>query len=173
MDNFDVLIDDSMWGYPIGGTLMGVYRKATDSFQTKEVPVKYFQSPMFERKKYLDEIAKVSLEMVKNLEVAKNEKILICTGYCNNGIEPLLRKNGYKNVRRGKIGEPLQTYLEDAAKKYIKEVYGCDYYYDPKCLSKQQISTAFYSVIGWIKSNNRFNDAKTGWKFFKNKCRIK
>ena len=40
-------------------------------------------------------------------------------------------------------------------------------YYDPKELEKKEIGRKFHEVVKWIKKNNAWNIAKTGWGYFK------
>ena len=111
-------------------------------------------------------IANASLEMLNVLGIDKNEKILVCRGYCNSLIPKILYAHGYTNVSTGVIGEPLQTSLEDAAWKHIESL-GYGSYYDPKGMSKAQIGKSFADIIKWIVKNDKISIAKTGWNFFK------
>jgi len=51
-----ISIDDSGWGFPLGGTLVGLHDSLDNSIHIGEVPVKYYQSPFFERKGLWDRI---------------------------------------------------------------------------------------------------------------------
>jgi len=92
----------------------------------------------------------------------------VCTGYVNTSIVKDLREKGFR-VETCKIEEPLQSALEAAHKKYILENAKTDLYYDPKELSHKQIPQKFNEVVRWIKANNAWKIAKTGWKFFQQK----
>jgi len=92
----------------------------------------------------------------------------VCTGYVNTSIVKDLREKGFR-VETCKIEEPLQSALEAAHKKYILENAKTDLYYDPNELSHKQIPQKFNEVVGWIKANNEWKIAKTGWKFFQQK----
>jgi len=48
-----ISIDDSGWGFPLLGTLIGLHDSLDNSIHIGEVSVKYYQSPFFERKDYL------------------------------------------------------------------------------------------------------------------------
>jgi rhodanese-related sulfurtransferase len=164
-NEYDIYIDDSMWGNPLGGILQGAYSFKLEKFITEVVDVKHFQSPNFEQKTYLLAIANASLKMVKELNAEKTDKILVCRGYCNNLVDRILIANGFTNVSRGVIGEPLQTLLEKQAWEYVKSI-GYENYYDPKGMSKFEIAKSFNAIIKWVVDNNRFDLCKTGWGYF-------
>ena len=147
MEKYDVLIDDSMWGSAIGGVIVGLYSFRLNMFVYMVVGVEHFQSPKFENKTYMGAIAEASLEMVKELEIRKDEKILLCRGYCNNGTHKLLTQEGY-DVTRGVIEEPLQSILEERSRKHLAEI-GCELYYDPKDMDKKDIGRSFNNVVRW------------------------
>ena len=166
-DNFDVLIDDAMWGLPIGGVLMGVYYRKTKEFEIREVGVEFFQSPYFEKKEYLNECANVSLDMIQKLGVAKTDRIIVCRGFVNNCVDDLLISKGYIHTQRGIIGEPLQSYLENQAATYTKDIYGFEEYSDPKDHTDKENKNYFWRITNWVKKNNRYDIAKTGWNYWK------
>ena len=75
--NYDILIDDSGWGSPLGGVVMGVYKFDTRQFLWRIIEENHFQVPMYEKKSYLSQIALKVLEMINELNVDKNAKILV------------------------------------------------------------------------------------------------
>lgn len=165
---YDVLIDDSLWGNPMSGVLQGLYSFKHDRMLTELVDVKHFQSPNFENKTYLLAIANASLKMVKELDIEKDAKILVCRGYCNNLVDKILVANGYTNVSRGIIGDPLQTELEKLAEEHIKSL-GFSSYYDPKLMAKSDIGRSFNAVVRWAVNNKKLDICKTGWSYFVDK----
>lgn len=163
--NYDILIDDSGWGSPLGGVVMGVYKFDTRQFSWRIIEENHFQVPKYEKKSYLSQIALKVLEMINELNVDKNAKILVCRGYCNNHIPQLLKYNGYMYVERGVVGEPLQTTLEEKFKEYLADL-GFNGYKDPKVTNKKEISRSFYATVKWAMENDKLNLCKTGWSYF-------
>lgn len=161
------MIDDSGWGFPLGGVLIGIWDSRTQQFMTGEVPVMYFQSPSFERKDYLRIASQVSLNLIKKLDIhIEGTLIKLCQGYVNNDTQSVLESYGYR-VERCKITEPLQSKLEMIHLEYINKTFGSFMYYDPKGTNPYNIGRQYNKVIEWIKINRAWRDAKTGWKSIK------
>ena len=164
-----ISIDDSGWGFPIGGTLVGLHDSLTGRIVFDDVPVKYYQSPLFEKKTYLHVAAASALALAMKefrLYEYNMDDILfkVCTGYVNKGIVDSLKESGFK-VETCAIGEPLQSALEKAHAEYIKKLVGsASLYYDPKELTDDNIRKAYSNTMKWIQENNAWGIAKTGWK---------
>ena len=170
-----ISIDDSGWGFPLLGTLIGLHDSLDNSIHIGEVPVKYYQSPFFERKDYLNIAAHQVVRLLGELQHPNadifdprtvNVLFKVCTGYVNTGIVRELRERGFK-VETCAIGEPLQSALETAHMNYIREKTRADIYYDPKELDKAEIPKKFGEVVTWIEKNNAWSLTKTGWNYFK------
>lgn len=170
-----ISIDDSGWGFPLLGTLIGLHDSLDNSIHIGEVPVKYYQSPFFEQKDYLNEAANQVVRLLSELQHPNadnfdprtvNALFKVCTGYVNTGIVRELKDRGFK-VETCAIGEPLQSALETAHMNYIREKTRADIYYDPKELDKADIPKKFGEVVKWIEKNNAWSLAKTCWNFFK------
>ncbi len=170
-----ISIDDSGWGFPLGGTLVGMHDSLDNSIHIGEVTVNYYQSPFFERKDYLYIAANQVVRLLRELQHPNadifdprtvNVLFRVCTGYVNTGIVRELRERGFK-VETCAIGEPLQSALEKQHREYIKCLTNADIYYDPKDLDKSNIGRAFGDTIEWIQKNNAWSMAKTGWGYFK------
>ncbi len=170
-----ISIDDSGWGFPLKGTLVGLHDSFDNSIHIGEVPVQYYQSPCFEKKGYLFAAANVVVKLLGELQHPNadifdsrtvNAQFKVCTGYVNTGIVRELRERGFK-VETCAIGEPLQSALEQQHREYIKCLTNADVYYDPKELDPSNIGRAYYEVLEWIKKNNAWHIAKTGWKSMK------
>jgi hypothetical protein len=170
-----ITIDDSGWGFPLLGTLIGLHDSLDNSIHIGEVPVKYYQPPFFERKDYIYEAAHQVVRLLDELQHPNadifdprtvNALFKVCTGYVNTGIVTELRERGFK-VETCAIGEPLQSALETAHMNYIREKTKADIYYDPKELDKAEIPKKFGEVVRWIEKNNAWSLTKTGWKYFK------
>lgn len=160
-----IQVDDSGWGFPLGGVLAGVYDLETDDFWVREITPEFFQDPEFSDKKYLDEYAKQVLDVFKEFEPSREDSLIkICTGYINDGAKGKLRRKGYEMVEVDRIGEPLQSTLEESHRKYIIDNYGEDVYYDPKELGEGEIAQKYREVLEFIEENGLWEEAKTGWK---------
>ncbi len=174
-----ISIDDSGWGFPIGGTLVGLHDSFDNSFHFGEVTVSYYQSPCFEKKAYLWAAANVVVKLLGKLNtgnadvfdcrtVGRRVLFKVCTGYVNTGIVKELKERGFK-VETCAIGEPLQSALEKAHAEYVKKHVGSTLlYYDPKELTDGNIRKAYSETIKWIQKYNAWHLAKTGWKSLKN-----
>lgn len=163
-----IFIDDSGWGYPALGVLVGAYDTETKTFWFKEVDVKFFQGHAFKNKEYLEEYAKQGIAIINAYEPDKKTTLIkICTRFINIKLKEELRKLGY-NVEVAKIGEPLQSKIERKHREYVKEKLGYDAYYDPKELKQEEIVSEFNKVVEFIKKNNLMRYAKSGWEYFKN-----
>jgi hypothetical protein len=170
-----ISIDDSGWGFPLLGTLVGLHDSLDNSIHIGEVSVKYYQSPFFERKDYLYIAANQVVRLLGELQHPNadifdprtvNVLFKVCTGYVNTGIVRELRERSFK-VETCAIGEPLQSALEAAHMNYIREKTGADIYYDPKELDKADVPKKFGEAVKWIEKNNAWSLAKTGWNYFK------
>jgi hypothetical protein len=170
-----ISIDDSGWGFPIGGTLVGLHDSFDNSLHYGEVAVAYYQNPHFEGKAYLWAAANAVVKLLGKLQHpgadifdprTVNVQFKVCTGYVNTGIVKELRERGFK-VETCAIGEPLQSALEKQHREYIKRLTNADVYYDPKDLGKSNIGRAYSDAVEWIEKNNAWDIAKTGWKSMK------
>jgi hypothetical protein len=63
-----ISIDDSGWGFPLLGTLIGLHDSLDNSIHIGEVLVKYYQSPFFERKDYLYAAAQQVVRLLGELQ---------------------------------------------------------------------------------------------------------
>lgn len=162
-----VTVDDSGWGYPLLGVLIGAHDSQTGQIIIEEIKVEYFQSPYFETKLYLNQAAIATMRLLDRLNANPDgTQIKICTGYIHTEAVRVLIENGY-TIERGVIGEPLQSRLEAAHAEYVKKATDAGIYYDPKELDMKEIGRKFHEVVAWIKKNNAWNIAKTGWGYFK------
>ncbi|CAJ36094.1 hypothetical protein [Methanocella arvoryzae] len=161
-----IQVDDSGWGFPLGGVMIG----ATDGtrVETGLIDTKFFQGELFKTHAYLSEAARITLGLVKDLGGRPGEtRVEICSGYVNSRSKDLLEREGY-DVKVTEITGLLQDQLEKRYKEYVKSL-GYPAYYDPK--ETRSPAMAFKEVIKWIDEDpeNRMKIAKTGWKYFRSK----
>ena len=157
-----IKIDDSGWGFPLCGILIGI--EIDGNIHTGEIGVEFFREGLFEKKGYLREYSKVG-RMIINQKIRANPKthrIEICNGYVNSILRDDLRKFGY-DVRNVEITGKLQDSLEKEYKEYIFKKTGVDLAYDPKEITEEQIVFQYDKALEWGKRNAPYL-LKSGWK---------
>jgi len=162
-----ISIDDSGWGSPLGGVMVG----ASDGKKvvTDIIDVDYFKPGPFERKDYLSAYANKGWALIqKKFQVAsKTHRIEICTGFINVRLRDLLCEKGF-DVRQVEIKGLLQDELENIFREYIKEITGgADLAYDPKELTSSQISSYYYKALKFGREKAP-HLLKSGWKALRN-----
>jgi len=155
-------IDDSGWGFPLCGVMVGV----TDGSRvaTRVVDVSYFKPGVFERRTYLSAYSSEGMNLINNEfhATTSTHRIEICTGFVNSLLRDQLRLAGF-DVRVVEITGLLQDTLEKLFKKYVRDTLGVDLAYDPKELpSKSHISQHYYKALEWGKKNAP-HMLKSGW----------
>lgn len=161
-------IDDSGWGFPLLGVLVGMYDSETRTFKYGEIDVSFFQGEKYSNKEYLEEYARKGVALVEGYKVDKECTLIrICTGYVNTRLKDRLRELGYE-VDVAEIQEPLQSALEKRHMEYVKEKISYDVYYDPKDVDPQSLGRRFREVMRFIKEKKMTHLAKTGWKNYSN-----
>lgn len=159
-----IRVDDSGWGFPLGGIMIGIERDG--HVETGLVDVRFFQGNLFLDHAYLDEAARVTLRLVLAAGGRPDDTLVeICTGYVNSKSKEVLRKAGFE-VSVTEITGVLQHDLERRFKEYIESI-GYREYFDPK--ETRDPAAGFRKVIRWIreKPEERMPIAKTGWKYFR------
>lgn len=167
-----IQIDDSGWGFPIGGVMVGCYITGKDFkpyYDSRIVNVSFFQGQMFENKYYLSKYTDEGLNLLDNAGTKpETHRVEICTGYINSELKEELRTRGY-SVEVKEIKGELQNLLEDDFKSYIKRLIKTDIYYDPKeCGGGIEISRRYSEVVAFAEKNCP-HFLKTGWKSLKAK----
>jgi len=167
-----IQIDDAGWGSLVGGMLIGACRVESPKTQHEfvEIHVSAFQGTGFELKTYHYLAAEAAETLMKRLRVPPEEPILMCTGYVLDGAYDRLVGNIY-NVRRGKVGEPLQTLIESAWLQHIQTL-GVET--DLETLTEKQ-GLYFWQCVKWLKGGDLNGPAlpareklcKTGWGTFR------
>lgn len=157
-------IDDSGWGFPLCGVMVGV--SDGTSMMTAVVDVKWFRAGIFESKKYLEQYSILGRQVMRDHFAAtpKTHRVEICTGYINRRLKDDLRKEGY-DVRVTEIKGFLQNKLEGNFKEYVKKTLRADLAYDPKelKLNKAALTRKFRAVMKW-GIQNRPDMLKDGWE---------
>jgi hypothetical protein len=155
-----VKIDDSGWGCPLCGVLIGIEVKKR--IIVREIDVKYFQKDLFSTKDYLNEYAVKGMKLLNIIQASpQTHRIEICTGYINTLLKDQLIEKGY-DVRIVEIKGKLQYELENVFKRYIFKKTGQNLAYDPKELTKKEIVFKYNKALNWGKTH-RPDLLKTGW----------
>ncbi len=159
--------DDSGWGFPLCGILIGL--EFNRKIYVGEIGVEYFKSPSFEKKEYLKKYSDEGIKIL-NKKIGANPKthrIEICTGYVNGTLRDDLRELGY-DVRTVEITGLLQNKLEIYYKMYIKKKTGVDLAYDPKEVTKKQLVFEYHKALEWGQKYAP-HLLKSGWQSMKDK----
>lgn len=158
-----IQIDDAGSGSLVGGTIIGIIRVETGDYYYEIIPIKCFKSPYFEDKKYDDYSTTIIKRGFKHLSVSKNEPIEICQGYMFNSARQFLKENDY-TFENTKIGEPLQSIIEDSFTDYCVGL-GIPLNY----LDYTKYPFHFHRLLKWVFADFKPREklCKTAWKSWK------
>lgn len=176
---YEVEIDDAGVGCPAGGIAIGyrpsVTRVKLKSGVEKEYPsyiydiidVKFFQSPLYDQKTYLQEVTTKILQHFQQWEVNENWLIRICTGYIFSHARSMLSTAGY-NITTAKITGFLQDNLERDFRKYLETTCHIPFYLIKEIpATKVGFQVFFTNLIRYIKAHPLLLPyCKTGWPYF-------
>lgn len=158
-----IQIDDAGSGSLVGGTCIGAIRVETNEYVYDFIPIYLYQNGNFRSKKYLEKSKNIVFELLKKLNVAKEEKILICQGYMFDIARKELKKQGY-NFTSGKVEEPLQSLIEETFRNYAMEL-GVP----PQYVKYTKYPLHFHRILRWVYADyqDRCKLCKTDWKSWK------
>lgn len=158
-----VEVDDAGWGDLVGGCVIVARRVETGEQYVGEIPVELFQEGFFQRKRYLDEAAKIVEDAMKYLGVDSEEEVRICTGYILSKARRLLSEKGY-NVKPAKITGETQRLAEQMFLRTLRKL--------GLSLDEENPKRRFRKLLEWVSGNPaREKYVKTGWKSWRNKWR--
>ncbi len=144
-----ILIDDAGSGDILFGVVIGAYRPETDRFIYDVINVRYFQEPVYNKKRHLNEARRIALRLVYRLTLKENEKIMICIGdILNEAAEALTEKYGDKHVERGKIEDRAQELVELA---YVDELSNIGY--EARYDRTEKWGKNFWHMYNWVKKD--------------------
>ena len=116
-------IDDAGTGDILFGVVIGAYRPEDDHFIYDMIDVRYFQKPVYGKKRHLNEARRIALSLVDRLGLREEEKILICTGdVLTEAAEALLERYGEEHIERGKIEGRAQFLVERAYTDELRNI---------------------------------------------------
>lgn len=155
-----IQIDDAGSGSLIGGTCIGIMRVETDEFLHDFIPISYYSKDMFDKKEYLNYVIKIINKMFNTINVAKDEEINVCRGYMFDNLRKWFKENDYK-YNSVKIGEPLQSRIEEAFEKYTISLGLPESF-----IRYTKYPFHFHRLLKWVYADfdNRSQICKTGWK---------
>ena len=155
-----IQIDDAGSGSLVGGTCIGAIRVETKEFFYEVIPIKYYSEKYFKTKDYLDYVIEIVKRLLEKLNHKKDELIEVCRGYMFDRLRKWFAKKNYA-FKSGKIGDPLQTVIEETFEQYTVFL----------GLPKEYIRYTkypfhFHTLLKWVYADyeNRVNLCKTGWK---------
>jgi len=153
-------IDDSGWGCPVGGVLIGVLRRETEEYLTGIIPVSFFQEE-FKRGTYLLKARSLAKNLMGMLKARTREEIIVCPGPLFREFRSYLFQKGF-NFQTRTIGDPLQSLLEKSFAQYLNSL-GVP----PEVLGQGAIhpSRRFRALLKWVAEDysGRIRLCKTGW----------
>ena len=108
-----IQIDDAGSGSLIGGTGIGILNTETNQYIFKIVPLKYYQTDLFQKKAYQDYVVKIVQEAFQNMNIEKSQRIEVCQGYMFDKLRDWLKLNEYQ-WQNTKIEGSLQIMVEES-----------------------------------------------------------
>ena len=162
-----ILVDDSGWGDPILGVVIGILDLPAGKYFERRIPLIYFQPPRFEKQEYLNRVVDIVLEAIKVMKLDKKATFKICTGYVFSKIRNHLRLQGF-TVKDTEIVGDLQKRIEKSYLDWCKEI-GV-----PKhILGEESGKPRFWALINWVKEKPKLREllVKTGWKSWEKRWR--
>jgi hypothetical protein len=154
-------IDDAGTGDILFGVVIGTYRPKTDHFIYDMIDVRYFQEPVYGKKRHLNEARRIALRLVERLGLGEEEKILICTGdILNEAAEALLEQYGEERIERGKIEGRAQFLVEKAYTNELRNIG-----YEPREDRTEKWGKNFWHMYNWVKKDpeNRLRWTKSAF----------
>jgi len=158
-----ILIDDAGSGSLVGGTCIGVYRVEANEYRYDIIPIELYNEENFNKKTYLHYIIEMVIRMFNELEVSLEEEIYVCRGYIFDELRKWLKSNGYL-WNSVKIGEPLQSLVEESFEKYMIQLGLPENF-----IRYTRYPFHFHQLLKWVYADhsNRSSLCKTGWKSWK------
>lgn len=155
-----VIIDDAGYGDLLFGVVIGAYRPETGDFIYDVIDVKYFQRPLFSRKRYVSQARRIALELVDRMRMDEEERVELCRGdILDQAAEALEERLGEDRVLRVKVEGETQRLTELA---YINELRNLGY--EPLEDRTDRWAKNFFHMLRWLRENpEMLRWAKSGW----------
>lgn len=142
-------IDDAGTGDILFGAVIGAYRPEDDHFIYDMIDVRYFQKPVYGKKRHLNEARRIALSLVDRLGLREEEKILICTGdVLTEAAEALLERYGEEHIERGKIEGRAQFLVERAYTDELRNIG-----YEAREDRTDKWGKNFWHMYNWVRKD--------------------
>ena len=156
----EIMIDDSGWGDLVLGVVVGALDRDSGRYMERRIPVRYFQSPLFEQKKYLDKMVEIVDEICRVMKPDEKTVFKVCSGYVLSAAVGFLQSRGLRVAETRIIGE-LQEKVERGFRNWCEEI------------GIPAEKRNFRALLDWVAEDLEFREkfVKTGWKSWQNKWR--
>ncbi|MGI6226385.1 MAG: hypothetical protein ACOYJ1_09040 [Peptococcales bacterium] len=155
-----IQIDDAGSGSLIGGTGIGILNTENNQYYFKIVPLKYYQTELFQKKAYQDYVVQIVQEAFYKMNVNKSDLIQVCQGYMFDKLRDWLSTNNYQ-WQNTKIEGLLQIKVEESFNQYVIHL-GLP----PAFIKHSRYAFGFHRLLKWVFADlkNRKSLCKTEWK---------
>jgi hypothetical protein len=155
-------IDDAGWGCPVGGVLIGIYRRESEEFLTGIVSPAFFQGERFRGQAYLGKVQRIAKNLMACLKKGPRELVLVCPGPLFRQLRGTLFAERH-NFQARTIDSELQILVERAFAQYLNGL-GVP----PELLAyftRRHHGGRFHALLGWVAEEypRRITYCKTGW----------
>ena len=167
-----ISIDDTGWGEPILGAVIGAHKLPDHKYMEHRIPVSAFQSPNFERKRYWEYAVKIAREIVKVMRADKETSFKVCSGYMLSDMRKYLWDRGFPVIEVEITGE-LQERVKRGFIKWCVEVGVPVEKLESRGDRVAQAQKRFWAFLEWVAEKPKLREklVKTGWKSWKEKWR--
>ncbi|NLT95212.1 MAG: hypothetical protein GXW85_06690 [Clostridia bacterium] len=155
-----IQIDDAGSGSLIGGTGIGILNTDNNRYYFRVVPLKYYQTDLFQKKAYQDYVVKIVQDAFREMNIDKTHQIEVCQGYMFDKLRVWLEQNNYQ-WKSTKIEGPLQIMVEESFNQYV-----IDLGLPPAFIKHARFAFGFHRLLKWVFADfdNRKKLCKTQWK---------
>ena len=170
----EISIDDSGWGDLILDVVIGAHELPDHKYMERRIPISSFQSPNFEKKRYLDDAAKIAEEIVEVMRADKETRFKVCSGYVLSSIRRYLRGKHF-HVEEVEITGELQEMVERGYIRWCIEVGVPAERLGHKGARAALAQRRFWPLLEWVAEKPKLREklVKTGWKSWQQKWRKK
>jgi len=170
----EISIDDSGWGDLILGVVIGAHKLPDHKYMERRIPVSSFQSPNFEKKRYLDDAVKIAEEVVEVMRGDKETRFKVCSGYVLSSIRRYLQDRHF-HVEEVEVTGELQEIVERGYIRWCVEVGVPAERLEDKGARAARAQGRFWPLLEWVAEKPQLREklVKTGWKSWRQKWRKK
>ena len=168
----EISIDDAGWGDLILGVVIGAHKLPDHKYMERRIPVSTFQSPSFEKKRYLEYATKIADEIIEVMRPDLETSFQVCSGYVLSSIRRHLQAKGF-HVEQAEITGELQDMVERGYIRWCVEVGVPVERLEDKGLRTVRAQRRFWTLLEWVGEKPKIREklVKTGWKSWRQKWR--